>query len=242
MLATMQQTPTPIFNFDFSSPHRPAVSSPLSSSPLRASQSSPLSPRDPNTVSSQRRREALSSPVKGPPPKFRYAARSAKPNPLRHNNNNKEKAQESRRKLFLKNVRQRADDKNWERRGGDQEALKLEWAVLDKQWRDQKNRDIDGMLFEDDIDDIPDFGRREQEQPVQSDEMMVDTIAQEEEDELDAMLSMYEEAQSSQRPPQQPASPCLSDDDDYDSLFQDLLTQQEPGGQDFVSSGHMDLS
>jgi len=34
----------------------------------------------------------------------------------------REEARESRRKLFLKNVRERADDKAWERRGGDQEV------------------------------------------------------------------------------------------------------------------------
>lgn len=37
----------------------------------------------------------------------------------------REAAQASRRRLFLKNVRQRAEDKRWENRGGEQEVSKL---------------------------------------------------------------------------------------------------------------------
>lgn len=97
--------------------HRPAVSSPLSSSPIRPS-SPPLSPRGPNTLP---RRETQSSPLqpKEGSSRFRYAARPARPNPIVQR---REDAQDSRRKLFLKNVRQRAEDCRWERRGGDQEA------------------------------------------------------------------------------------------------------------------------
>jgi hypothetical protein len=73
------------------------------------------------------------------------------------------------------------------------------------------------------------------------DEMMVDSHAREEEAELDAMLSMYE-APSSSQAPARPDSPCLSDDDDYDSLFMDLLSQQGQSSQDIVLSGEMDMS
>ncbi|KAI1395056.1 hypothetical protein F4819DRAFT_492853 [Hypoxylon fuscum] len=229
----------PIFDLDFSSPHRPTRPSPLSSSPIRPSQSSPapLSPRDINTLP---RRETQSSPIKGPPSKFRFASRNAKPNPLRQN---RENAQEGRRSLFLKNVRQRADDRQWLRRGGDQEALKLEWSMLDRQRRQQKDADLDGIVFEDEIEDIPELQR---ESPQNPDDMMVDAIAQEEEEELNAMFSMYE-AQSSRlsqpsQPPMQTEPPALSDDEDYDDIFQDLLSQQEGSTQDLALSGQMDIS
>ncbi|KAI5927156.1 hypothetical protein F4810DRAFT_723496 [Camillea tinctor] len=228
MLATMH---TPIFNLELSTPHRPAVSSPLSSSPIRPSQaSSPLSPRHPNTLP---RRDTQSSPIQGPS-KFKYASRAAKPNPLKQT---KENAQESRRKLFLKNVRQRADDKNWKRRGGDQEALKLEWAAFNRQWRKQKDADIDGFVFEDELNDIPQLPR--QDTPDDDDDMMVDTIAQDEEQEMDAMISMFEADSFSHQPPR-PESPFLSDDDDYDSLFSDLLSQQQQ--QDSSSRNHVSSS
>ncbi|KAI0595409.1 hypothetical protein F4775DRAFT_375008 [Biscogniauxia sp. FL1348] len=233
MLATMH---TPIFNLEFSTPHRPAVSSPLSSSPIRPSQaSSPLSPRHPNTLP---RRDIQSSPIQGPS-KFKYASRNAKPNPLKQT---KQSAQESRRKLFLKNVRQRADDKVWERRGGDQEALKLEWAAFNRQWKKQKDTDIDGFVFEDELNDIPQLPHSTPD----DDEMMVDTMAQDEERELEAMISMFETDSFSHQPtrPESPSpSLSLSDDDDYDSLFRDLLSQQQQSNsQNHMSSSQMDMS
>ncbi|KAK6950767.1 hypothetical protein Daesc_007292 [Daldinia eschscholtzii] len=223
----------PIFNVDFSSPHRPTRPSPLSSSPIRPS-SPPLSLRDPNTLP---RFDTQSSPIKGPPSKFKFASRNAKPNPLRQN---RENAQESRRNLFLRNVRQRADDKKWERRGGDQEVLKLEWSKLDKLRREQKNADLDGMVFEDEIEDFAELKREAMEE--NPDDMMVDAIAQEEQEELDAMLSMFEAQTQSSQPPVGTASPTISDEEDYDHLFMDFLSQQEQNGQDSISSGQMDMS
>lgn len=85
---------------------KPAVPSPLSSSPIRPT--SPLSPISDNTAA---RRQTQSSPI--PAPKFKYASRPARPNPVVRK---REDAQESRRKMFLQNVRQRADDKTYQRR------------------------------------------------------------------------------------------------------------------------------
>ncbi|KAI1270267.1 hypothetical protein F5Y18DRAFT_421756 [Xylariaceae sp. FL1019] len=219
----------PIFNLDFSTPHRPTVSSPLSSSPIRASQSSPLSPRDINTLP---RRDILSSPIRGPPTKSKYAARDTKPNPLRVN---REKAQEGRRTLFLKNVRQRSDQKKWEQRGGDQEALMREWNVINKQRRQEKDADVDGIVFEGDLDDIP------EEVNEESDDMMVDSIAQDEEAEMDAMLSLLQSSASQQEQPSRPDSIYGSDDEDYDALFMDMMNQQE-GNSASHPSNDMDMS
>ncbi|KAI1120930.1 hypothetical protein F5Y10DRAFT_282893 [Nemania abortiva] len=225
--------PSPIFNLDFSSPHRPSVPSPLSSSPLRPSQASPpSSPRGRNLFP---RRETQSSPIKGPSPRFKYSSRNAKPNPLRVG---REKAQESRRTLFLKNVRQRADDRKWEQRGGDQEALKLEWHVLNKQRRQEKELDIDGIVFNDELDDIPESPYEVHED---ADDMMVDAIAREEEAELDAMLSLLDPSSSSEAP-SRPDTPSLSDDEDYDTLFMDILSQQRDDGDELILSGQMDMS
>ncbi|KAL7622885.1 hypothetical protein AAE478_006564 [Parahypoxylon ruwenzoriense] len=222
----------PIFNLDLSSPHRPARSSPLSSSPIRPSQSSPpLSPRNPNALP---RLDTQSSPIQAPPSKFKFSSRNAKPNPLRLS---RENAQESRRNLFLRNVRKRADDKKWERRGGDQEALKLEWSMLDRQRREQKNADLDGMVFEDEIEDIPELLQRQAPQDL--DDMMVDAIAQEEAEEMNAMFSILE-AQPSQ-PSFRPSPPSIPDDDDYDSIFRDLLSQQQASNQNFASSEQMEM-
>lgn len=152
----------------------------------------------------------------------------------------REKAQESRRTLFLKNVRQRADDRKWEKRGGDQEALKLEWHGLNRQWKREKAMDLDGVLFEDEIEEIPpEYPYEAQEEAT--DDMMVDAIAREEEAELDAMLSLLDNSSSVQESGR-PDTPSLSDDEDYDSLFMEMLSQQKGDHDEFISSGEMDLS
>jgi hypothetical protein len=115
--------------------YRPQVSSPLSSSPVRAAsspgipglQSPPHSPRG-------RRHGTQSSPLfpsiststntgsgsgSGNDKKFRFATRNPRPNPVVKR---REDAQEGRRRLFLQNVRHRADEKKWERRGGEDEV------------------------------------------------------------------------------------------------------------------------
>lgn len=99
-------------------PYKPTKSSPLSSSPVRAPTSPPLTPCDSNA-----RRATQSSPIlaASTTPSFtsKFASRPSRPNPVTQK---REAAQESRRQLFLKNVRQRAEDKRWEKRGGEQEV------------------------------------------------------------------------------------------------------------------------
>lgn len=106
-----------------------------------------------------------------------------------------------------------------------------------------KNTDIDGFVFEDEIDDIPELHAEASGTAQEADEMMVDAVMQEEEQELEAMLSMLE-SQSSSQVPAKPDTPSLSDDDDYDSIFMDLLSQQQQrsSSPDLVLSSHMDIS
>ncbi|KAK7755973.1 hypothetical protein SLS62_001915 [Diatrype stigma] len=122
-------------------------------------------------------------------------------------------------------------------------ALKLEWSLLDRRRRERKNTDIDGLVYEDEIEDIPDLSAEALRSTQDPDEMMVDTIAEAEERELNAMLSMLETQPSSQAPLRHD-SPSMSDDDDYDSLFMDLLCQQQQqsSSPQLVLSGQMDIS
>lgn len=124
------------------------------------------------------------------------------------------------------------------------QTLKLEWSILDRQRREQKNADIDGIVFEDELDDILELQRPQMEQQQDPDEMMVDAMVQEEEEELNAMLSMLETHSSQARGGKAPST--LSDDDDYDDLFIDFLSQQgqtsQNANQQFASSRQMDMS
>ncbi len=82
-----------------------------------------------------------------------------------------------------------------------------------------------------------------QEMVVDSgDDVLVDAIAQQEELEMDAMISSYLEAvqQNTTATPPSP-SLSLSDDEDYDQLFMDIVLSQ-PERESFVSSQQMDMS
>ncbi len=159
----MPQTPP---NFTFGRPgqghahhtyttHRPAYSSPLSSSPIRASSVSPthhqqqtnphpLSPCSPNLLNSlpwpqQQQGEAQSSPLPATPALFFGSSTNTTPEntatpKFRFASRNprpnpvlkkREDAQEGRRRLFFANVRQRQDDRRWEMRGGGDEVRQL---------------------------------------------------------------------------------------------------------------------
>ena len=156
MFAVMPSTP-PSFAFGRSRghAHRPAVSSPLSSSPIRMAPSPPLSPCNPNTLNTLPR-QTQSSPISASTPiysscgsssasastspctstsassssssssKFRFATRNPRPNPRVKR---REEAQDTRRRLFLQNVRQRAEDKRWELRGGEDEVRIMRHAL-----------------------------------------------------------------------------------------------------------------
>jgi hypothetical protein len=96
--------------------------------------------------------------------------------------------------------------------------------------------DINGLVFEDDLDDISEEVNMQDRAGADDEAMILD-----EEAELEARLAEYE-SQSTQSHHGRPASPSLSDDDDYDSLFMDFLSQQRNSSQDIVLSGEMDMS
>lgn len=147
--------------------------------------------------------------------------------------------------------------------------LKLEWFSLNKDLRQAKNADLDGLVFESDIEEAARLREEEEaaaaasssaavpwgtagESNPDADEMMVDTLEREqraEVEEYEAMMASIRDGgadrqlwgqQHEQKPPD---SPHLSDDDDYDALFMDYLSQEHQGlGQAPASSGEMDLS
>lgn len=102
------------------------------------------------------------------------------------------------------------------------------------------------MFSEADIEDAASvLQERAQRIPNDADDMMVDAIAQEEQDELDALLLSHD--QSSDAQPESGSSQMmqsdpygLSDDEDYDSLFMNLVSQES--SQPDASSQDMDMS
>ncbi|KAL1840962.1 hypothetical protein VTJ49DRAFT_7568 [Mycothermus thermophilus] len=288
MYSIMPQTP-PRFSFGPSAEvhhrHRPAFSSPLSSSPIRGSSPSPPPPEQQMNGQEQQQkcnqpftqwssntfntrpqhtqsspifpsRTGLISPTTtdqnggscyGSNPKFRFASRSSRPNPLLRR---REDAQEGRRRLFLQNVRQRQEDKRWEMRGGEDELLKLEWQRLS--YERQKALEAEFAQFDADLAarEEEELRRMQQQQQLtfppnpndrDLDAMMADVIAQQEEAEMQALLEALEGGGGA--PGQaQPQQQQFSDDDDYDDVFMDLIRQQEEQSRTMAYSQDVEMS
>lgn len=86
-----------------------------------------------------------------------------------------------------------------------------------------------------------------QEAGVDADAMMVDMFEQEQAAEVEALVLSISAGQQQQQQQQvasgSPDSPHWSDDEDYDALFMDYLSQEQRGhNQAPASSGDMDLS
>lgn len=142
--------------------------------------------------------------------------------------------------------------------------LKLEWFSLNKDIQQAKNADLDGIVFESDIEEAarlreeamsrPLGRRREAPEPnLGTDEMMVDALEQEqlaEIEEYEALADSIPDRPIDERPRWQqqrsqnpPDTLHWSDDDDYDELFMDYLSQEQKAqGQAHDPSGDMDLS
>ncbi|TLS24717.1 hypothetical protein PpBr36_08167 [Pyricularia pennisetigena] len=223
----------PVFN-DFS--YQPTRPSPLSSSsPIRASSPPPAhrSPCDHN-----RRRQVQSSPVQPPSSKFRFSARPARPNPVVRN---REAAQQSRRRLFLNGVQQRADDHRWERRGVEHKVLSTEWFNETQARQQAKLMDPDSLLTEEDIEDAERLEEERRSSYAEiPDDLMMDSMM-EDEHEFEALVSNVQQHQVPSSGTTRPDSPHLSDDEDYDSLFMDFLSTQN---QEIApaSSGDVEMS
>ncbi|KAG6032101.1 hypothetical protein E4U41_007320 [Claviceps citrina] len=207
--------------------HRPSVSSPLSSSPIRAT--SPLSPVDRNALP---RRQVQSSPIQQP--KFKYASRPVRQNPLLRK---REDLQESRRRTFLHNVRQKAEDKAWHRR--DIEGQFLKNSLLADMGRLSYDAPV---LSERDLEDAMTF--HEERHP--EDDNMLDGSPHD--DDIEAMVASFEDqqshgqGQSPDRAKPRPSSPALSDED-YDDIFEELIAQErEQSSCTQPSAEHMDMS
>ncbi|OAA37939.1 hypothetical protein BBO_07319 [Beauveria brongniartii RCEF 3172] len=221
--------PAPIFT-PTCDHRRPTVSSPLSSSPLRPS--SPLGAQEDRYSSYAAIRQTQSSPI--PSPKFRYAAcatPATRRNPLLRR---REDVQQQRRVNFLRGVRDKAEDKAWRRRDIEGQFLKTNWIA------DMHRLSYDAPeLSEADIEEASSFRPESMSQPEDGDmdgegddvddkDDDDDDMADEcgEDAELEAMFASYQQQQPLRSPAMRPISPFLSDDE-YDDLFEELLSAKD---------------
>ncbi|ESZ97571.1 hypothetical protein SBOR_2028 [Sclerotinia borealis F-4128] len=206
--------------------HYPShVPSPLSSSPLRSS--SPVSPLEPRNANLPTRVPAVggdypmgfmmspeasfSSKVssadrncsntksnsnrQSPNREGAYAKRIAKTNPLLHGQGD---GRETRRKLFLRKVREDSEEKRWRARGGDDEMMRTIWIAEQRRRAERQARDAQGWAVDVDGHDEQDMQLDDGAENMSLDEVMAEELARNEEAELEALLSCMTEAERRQ--------------------------------------------
>ena len=159
---------------------------------------------------------------------FRFASRLAKP--VARGQQARDTAQQARRSLFLRNVRQRADDRGWERRNFEQELQRMEYLSSEEEFRRAREAEAAELFASQDLDEeIEDSIRWAGQDPhhtynspqnnvnmyynddddmVDSDERIADLLAMEEEAEIERLLALERD----QAALSLPARPALSAD------------------------------
>ncbi|PQE30475.1 hypothetical protein CJF32_00010238 [Rutstroemia sp. NJR-2017a WRK4] len=198
--------------------YTPHVPSPLASSPLRSSP--PVSPLEPRNANIPTQRENAgeqahfgcmmspsSSPPRGQSPDRNrslhlqnrrspsrdngpYCKRITKTNPLIHGQSD---GRETRRKLFLRRVREDSEEQRWKARGGDDEILRTIWTAEQRRRAERQAREAACWAMDEgheEVDmDLQAFGAS-----LNLDEVMAEEVARKENEELEAILSSMTEA------------------------------------------------
>jgi len=173
-----------------------------------------------------------------------YSKRTTKSNPLLNNRNSGSEGRETRRKLFLKRVRDVADDKRWKERGigtnpEEEEILRCIWMQEERKREDRRRREASGIA-EPAFEDV--------EEEIDADEVMAGEVAMSEEAELEQYWEMISESTQSNTSklshPDVHTLPDLrsrytstsqersetlygSDDDEYDEIFMDVIEEEQ---------------
>ncbi|KAK4199398.1 hypothetical protein QBC40DRAFT_282164 [Triangularia verruculosa] len=245
-------------SFLFSSPHKPTRSSPLSHAPMRIP--SPPSPSDdspdmmlssplgPSSANSSHIRMSQSSPIRpsfednenyASQPKFKFANR----NPAKNSNpllKKRQDAQDSRRRLFLNNVRQRQEDKRFQQRGGQDEIARLEFNRLQNErlaYLDRERAKNPYALWEQELEEEHRNLQSQQQQRPQlnSDEMMLDALEEAEMAEIAQAEALFQ--QTSNPSKQNSQDDAFDDEEDWDELFMEVIQSSQQGnGEDVEMS------
>lgn len=135
-----------------------------------------------------------------------FGKRVVKANPLLHGRDDDRR--DTRRKLFLKKVREDSGEKRWQRRmeGGEEEMMRTIWIAEQRRRAERQARDARGW----DVDVVDEEGESLQESGQfvffwdsasrankAIDEMLLDEVAQKEEEELEALIALITEEKRS---------------------------------------------
>ncbi|KAL8674261.1 MAG: hypothetical protein Q9168_001328 [Polycauliona sp. 1 TL-2023] len=125
--------------------------------------------------------------------------------------------QEQRRRKFLHKVREKGEDKKWDHRG--QQILREDFLAVERHWIESKYRSAPPPLTCPEDEDLKDMKTDDAH-----DDGMIDQVLSQENEKVDALISLFEErSDQPRRGPNKPVDDG-SDDEKYDSIFLDLLT------------------
>ncbi|RFU25327.1 hypothetical protein B7463_g11023, partial [Scytalidium lignicola] len=169
------------------------------------------------------RQKSPSQPIETP-----FSKRTTKPNPLLQRSGSD--GRETRRKLFLKKVRSNSEDKRWAMRGGDDEMMRTIWIAEQRRLAEKQVREAMAVPCEREEEEIEILDAPSDKRAL--DEIMADEVARKEEEELEALLSLMDESDMIDPIPnhqnRQLSSDITygSDDEDYDSIFRDVIQDE----------------
>jgi len=124
----------------------------------------------------------------------------------------------------LQNVRQKAEDKSWKRRDIEGQFLKTNWlANVGRLSHDAPS------LSDADVEDAMAYSSQEAAQSSMDEDMIPEELAEEE-----RMLTSYEEeVMAAQRPRLPQLSTLAEESDEYDDIFAELISQEQPSHHQF---------
>lgn len=171
-----------------------------------------------------------------------FAKRDIKKPPTRLS---KDALKDRRRNIFLKGVKDRADDKRFESRGVD--MMRLDFLQRQRQWEAEQARSAPTITADDD-DEAMEYGGVEEELPSLSQskvssqrrmgpEERAEEALRLENQELDALISLMPGQEEGQGQTQGDGN-LWSDDDEYDGVFQELLESYGVGQASNAGTHH----
>lgn len=191
-----------------------------------------------------------------------YSKRTTKSNPLIHKSGgSSNEGRETRRKLFLKRVRDVADEKRWKERGigedlgEEEEVLRCIWMQEERKREERRQREAQILGLEPTPEDV-----EEVEIDMDEEELMAEEIARVDEMEMEQYYEMVGGAyqntpmdgeiesrlphMDNHHAPTASKTESLygSDDDEYDEIFMDVIVEEQRASSQQVQSapGYVD--
>lgn len=187
-----------------------------------------------NTASTPKTSSSMTSTSGGSGRESVYSKRQTKKNPILRS---AEDGRETRRKLFLKRVKEERDERRFGGRG-DEEMMRRIWVAESRRWDESLRREGDAEILAEEAMDEGD---------VEEDAGIVDEVLQWEERELEAYLEMAEDQNQAQRmddgmDPVEVGheTPYGSDEEEYDDIFMDVIQAEQKVSQSSVSHSQVE--